>query len=101
MIHGRKALNYLKTALKVINCTLELACIKREFYPLAANISQASEKAYEPTHQPLLVRDLTLGRRRQRQRQKAIALVSKTTTLLVHHAFLYISLPSLHDYNVK
>ena len=26
---------------------------------------------------------------------------SKTTTLHVHHAFLYISLPSLHDYNVK
>ena len=25
----------------------------------------------------------------------------KTTTLHVHHAFLYISLPSLHDYNVK
>ena len=25
----------------------------------------------------------------------------KTTTLHVHHAFLYISLPSLHDYNIK
>ena len=25
----------------------------------------------------------------------------KTSTLYVHHAFLYISLPSLHDYNVK
>ena len=48
------------------------------------------------------IRDLTkLGRRRQRQRQKSIALVSKTTTLHVHHAFLYISLPSLHDYDVK
>ena len=31
----------------------------------------------------------------------AIGLVSKTTTLHVHHAFLYISLPSLHDYEVK
>ena len=31
----------------------------------------------------------------------AIALLSKTTTLQVHHAFLYISLPSLHDYDVK
>ena len=31
----------------------------------------------------------------------AIGLVSKTTTLHVHHAFLYISLPSLHDYKVK
>ena len=35
--------------------------------------------------------------------KKAIGLdmTSKTTTLHVHHAFLYISLPSLHDYNVK
>jgi len=28
-------------------------------------------------------------------------LVRKTTTLNVHHAFLDISLPSLHDYDVK
>ena len=28
-------------------------------------------------------------------------ITSKTTTLHVHHAFSYISLPSLHDYNVK
>ena len=33
--------------------------------------------------------------------KKAIGLISKTTTLHVHHAFLHISLPSLHDYNVK
>ena len=47
-------------------------------------------------------RDLTkLRRRQQRQRQRAIGLVSKKTTLLVYHAFLYISWPSLHDYNVK
>ena len=32
--------------------------------------------------------------------KKAIGLISKTTTLLVHHAFLYISLTLLHDYNV-
>ena len=42
-----------------------------------------------------------LRRRQQRQRQKAIVLVSKKTTLHVHHAFLYIPLPSLHDYHVK
>ena len=30
-----------------------------------------------------------------------IGLVSKTTSLHVHHAFLYISLPLLHDYDVK
>ena len=27
--------------------------------------------------------------------------VGKTTTLNVHHTFLYISLPSLHDYDLK
>ena len=47
-------------------------------------------------------RDLTKPRRgRQRERQKTMGLISKTTTLHVHHAFLYISLPSLHDYDVK
>ena len=33
--------------------------------------------------------------------KKVMGLDSETTTLHVHHAFLYISLPSLHDYNVK
>ena len=33
--------------------------------------------------------------------KKAIGLMSKTTTLQVHHAFLYISLLSLHNYDVK
>ena len=33
--------------------------------------------------------------------KKEIGLISKTTTLHVHHAFLYISLPSLHNYGVK
>ena len=42
-----------------------------------------------------------LRRRQQRQRQKAIVLVSKTTTPHAHHAFLYIPLPSVHDYHVK
>ena len=32
---------------------------------------------------------------------KAIGLISKTTILHMHHAFLYISLSSLHDYDVK
>ena len=32
---------------------------------------------------------------------KAIGFITKTTILHVHHAFLYISLPSLHDYDVK
>ena len=31
----------------------------------------------------------------------AMGLLSKTTTFHVRHAFLYISLPSLHDYHMK
>ena len=33
--------------------------------------------------------------------KKAIGFISKTTTLQVHHACLYISCPFLHDYDVK
>ena len=33
--------------------------------------------------------------------KKAIGSIGKTTTLHVHHAFLYISLPSPHNYDVK
>ena len=32
---------------------------------------------------------------------KAIGLITKTIILHVHHAFLYISFPSLHDYDLK
>ena len=32
---------------------------------------------------------------------KTIGLISKTTTLHMHHTFLYISFPFLHDYDVK
>ena len=39
-------------------------------------------------------RDFNIPRRgRQRERQKTIGSISKTITLYVHHAFLYISLP--------
>ena len=33
--------------------------------------------------------------------KKTISLISKTTTSHEHHAFLYISFPFLHDYDVK
>ena len=33
--------------------------------------------------------------------KKAIGLLRKAISLHVHHAFLYISLPLLHDYDVK
>ena len=36
-----------------------------------------------------------------RTAKKLQVFISKTTTLHVHHAFLYISLPLLHDYNVR
>ena len=49
------------------------------------------------------IRDFKIQRRgRQGERQKkTIDLISKTTTLQVHHAFLYISFLFLHDYDVK
>ena len=33
--------------------------------------------------------------------KKVTGLISKPATLHVHHTFLYISLPFLHDYDVK
>ena len=49
------------------------------------------------------IRDFKIQRRgRQQERQKKpLGLISKTTTLHVHHAFLCISLPALHDHDVK
>ena len=41
------------------------------------------------------------GRRRQEERQKLICLHQQTTTFHVNHAILYISLPSLHHYDMK
>ena len=47
--------------------------------------------------------DFKIQRRgRQRERQKKTkGLINKTTTSHVHHTFLYISFPFLHDYDVK
>ena len=42
--------------------------------------------------------------RRQRERhvkKKQLVYKAKLTTLRVHHTFLYISLSTLHDYDVK
>ena len=47
-------------------------------------------------------RDFKIQRRgRQRERQNTIGLISKTTISHVHHTFLYISFPFLHDCDVK
>ena len=40
-------------------------------------------------------------RRRRRQRQRQRERQKKNNNFIKHHAFLYISLPSLHDYDVK
>ena len=39
--------------------------------------------------------------KKQTNRTKTTGLISKTTTLHVHHTFLYNSSPFLHDYDVK
>ena len=41
------------------------------------------------------------GDGKENVQKKPIGLMSKTTTLHVHHAFLYISLPYLHNNDVK
>ena len=41
------------------------------------------------------------GNGNENVKKAAIGLLSKTTSLYVHHTFLYISLPLLHDYDVK
>ena len=47
-------------------------------------------------------REFKISRRRQqRERQKVIVLISKTTTPHGQHTFLYISLPPLHDCDAK
>ena len=82
--------------------------------PLASTTSQGSNRLScngDPARRLLfskftseltVSRDLKIRRRpRQRGRQKAIGLITKTTIFHLHHAFLYISLPSLHDYDMK
>ena len=50
----------------------------------------------------LVIREFMQQRQQQRQRERQKSnKSSKTTTLHVDHAFLYIALPSLHDYDGK
>ena len=39
--------------------------------------------------------------RTSKKKKKAIGSISKTTTSHVHHTFLYIYIPFLHDYDLK
>ena len=50
-----------------------------------------------------VIRDFKIQRRGRYKEnvKKTIGLISKTTTLHVRHAFLYISLPFLHNYDVN
>ena len=41
------------------------------------------------------------GNKNVKKKNIYLGLISKTTTLHVHHAFLCISLPALHDHDVK
>ena len=60
-----------------------------------------SNSAQNDTY-PRDCRDLKIQRHgRQQERQKTIGLISKTTTSHVHHTFLYISFPFLHNCDVK
>ena len=60
-------------------------------------------------HFPVMLRGLCTNerelkhrwRRRRRQRERRKSNIIRFATLHVHHTFLYISLPSLHDYDVK
>ena len=47
------------------------------------------------------IRDFKIQRRGRQREHKKNGLISKTTTSHVHHTFLYISFPFLHDYDVK
>ena len=53
------------------------------------------------TSPPSVIREFKMPlRRRNENVKKQLVKISKITTLHVHHVFLYISLPSLHDYDV-
>ena len=47
------------------------------------------------------IREFQQRRRRRQQERQNSDRFSKTSSLHVHHAFLYISLPLVHDYDVK
>ena len=61
-------------------------------------IKRGEEFLQPPNRDP----DFKIQRRdRNENVKKTIDLINKTTALHVHHTFLYISLPFLHDYDVK
>ena len=63
---------------------------------LAPSLSDVQEVEQRRDRNEYLKKDKT-----KQNKIKTIGLISKTTTLHVHHTFLYNSLPFLHDYDVK
>ena len=60
--------------------------IKRDFWVLGRSYAE------------IIIRDLRFNdSTATRTSKRTIGIISKTTTLHVHHTFLYISLPFLHD----
>ena len=57
--------------------------------------------AQAPPHATALLTKPDRRRQREGQEIKAICYMSKTTTRHVHHTFLYISLPSLNNHDVR
>ena len=60
--------------------------IKRDFWVLGRSYAE------------IIIRDFRFNdSTATRTSKRTIGIISKTTTLHVHHTFLYISLPFLHD----
>ena len=71
----------------------------------SSNVISCTERGggQKASQRPILECSRKLKQRwRQQERQKKVlGLLRKTTTLHMHHAFFYISSPSLYDYDVK
>ena len=59
------------------------------------------ENSVSDESQCFIVNNRKFKMRRPRESKKSNSLTRQNTTLHVHHAFLYISLPSLHGHHVK
>ena len=72
----------------------QVACSKRVFF----QISQISTLLF-----PMFIRELKQRRRRRQREQQKINRIryQNNNFARAFHAFLYISLPTLHDYDVK
>ena len=77
------------------------------FFQVKVKVDNADDGDHSDRDQMLKVIVLVLGTLRSNDAdgnenvKKTIGLISKTTTSHVHHTFLYISFPFLHDYDVK